>query len=187
MTQQEAVIGGHAADVGGDFHDGAGVVLGNGAKAGAMIGVRQIVINCFGDADDAHFVAAPEGFLMDFIGGVLRIVAAGIKEIANVVGLKHLEKAVHVPGGLFGFLFEINLVSAGAEGRSGGVFESFDGFGPFLAQINQMLVENAEDAVPAAINMGEATMMAGLLHDARHAGIDDGGGASGLGHQKISN
>src|SRR5208282_2471145 len=82
------VISGHAADVGGDFHDGAGVVLGNGAKAGAMISVRQIVINCFGDADDAHFMAAAEGFLMKFIGGVLRIVAADIEEIANVVGLK---------------------------------------------------------------------------------------------------
>jgi hypothetical protein len=67
------------------------------------------------------------------------------------------------------------------------MFKGFDDFGPFPAQINQLLVENAENAIPAAIHMGEATMMAGFLHDARHTGVDDGGGAAGLGHQKISN
>jgi hypothetical protein len=145
MMQQEAVVGGHAADVGGDFHDGAGVVLGDGAEAGAMIGVRQIVVDGLGDADDAHFVAAPDGFVMNLVGGVLGIIAAGVKEIADVVGLEDLEKAVHFPRGPLGLFFEIDLVTAGAEGGGGGVFERLDGFGQFLVQIDQLLVEDAQE------------------------------------------
>ena len=67
------------------------------------------------------------------------------------------------------------------------MFERLDGFRAFLAEINQLLVENAEDTVLAAVNMRDAAMMAGFLHDAGHAGVDDRGGASGLGHQKVSN
>ena len=126
-----AVVGGHAADVHGDFHDGAGVVFGDGAETGAMVGVGQIVINGFGHADDAHVVAALDGFEMDFVGGVLGVVAAGVKEEADVVGLEYLEKAVHFLGGLGGFLFEVNFIAAGAQGGAGGVFEGLDGGGRF--------------------------------------------------------
>ena len=147
-----------------------------------MIGVGQIVIDRFRDADDSHVIAAADGFVLDFVGCILRIVAAGIKKIADVMGLKNLKKPVHFPGGPFRFLFEIDLVTAGAEGGGRGMLERLDGFGQFLAQINQVLVENSKNAVPPAKYMGNAAMTHRFLHHSSQTGIDDGGWTPGLRH-----
>src|SRR5580765_4048153 len=40
-----AVISGHAADIEGNFHDGGAVVFDDGAEAGAVVGVGQIVVD----------------------------------------------------------------------------------------------------------------------------------------------
>ena len=92
-----AVVGGHAADVDADFHDRGGGVLDHRAIARAAIGVRQVVVDGLGHADHAHFVAALDGFLVDLVGGVLGIVAADVKEIADVVRLEDLERAGPCP------------------------------------------------------------------------------------------
>ena len=109
-----------------NFHHGRGVIFRDGTETRAMIGVRQIVINRLGHADDAHFVIPLHRFLVNFVWSVLRIVPARVEKVADVVRLKNFEQAIHVFGGLFGLLIEIDLVTAGAERRAGRVFEPFD-------------------------------------------------------------
>ena len=181
-----AVISGHAFYIGGDFHDGGAAVFDGGTVAGAVVGVRQVVVNRLGDADDAHFVAALDGLLVDFMGGVLGIVAADVKEIADVVRLEDLEEAVQVARGLFGLFLEIELVAARAQRGRRGVLEAGDGAGLFLGNVNQLLVQHAEDAVEPAVNALDAVVFARFLHDACHAGVDDRGGAARLSHEKIA-
>jgi hypothetical protein len=83
------------------------------------------------------------------------------------------------------FCQKLTVIDAHAAGQTEPVAVSR--VGPFLAKIDQLLVENAENAIPAAINMRQATMTARLLHDSCHTCVDYGGGASRLRHQKISN
>ena len=162
-----AVVGGHAGDVDADFHDGGGVVLDDGAVAGAVVGVRQIVVDGLGHADDAQVVAALDGLLVDLVRGVLRIVAADVEEIADVVGLEHLEQPVHVLRGLLGLLLEIDLVAAGAQRGRRGVAQAFDGAGLLVVDVDQVLVQDAQDAVGAAVDLLDALVTAGFLDDAR--------------------
>ena len=142
-----AVIRRHAGDIEANFDDSRGVVLDHRAVAGAVVGVRQIVIDGLGHADHPHFVVAFDGFLMNFVGRVLRIVAADVKEIADVVGLKNFEQPVHILRGLFGLLLEIDLVTAGAQRGGGRVSQALDRFGFLLIDVDELLVEDAEDAV----------------------------------------
>lgn len=151
-----------------------------------MIGVRQIIINGFGHADHAHLEAAPDRLQVDFVGGVLRVVAPRVKEEADVMRLENLEQPLHVPGGRLRFLFEINLVTACAQRRAGGVLEAFDRGGFFPPQINQLFLEDAENSIQTAVNPLNAGMRAGFLNDARQAGVDDRRRTSRLPNQKIS-
>src|SRR5439155_560510 len=90
-----AVVRDHAADVRGDFHHGRRIVFDDRAVAGAMVGVWQVVVDGFGNADHAHFKAAFDGLVVNLVRGILRIVAAGVKEVADIVRLKNLKEAVH--------------------------------------------------------------------------------------------
>src|ERR1051325_1561331 len=99
--------------------------------------MREIVVNGLRHADDAHFIAALHGALVDFIGGVLGIVATGVKEVANVVGLQNLEHSLNIGVSALGLLLEVQLVSASAERGGGRVFQTLDGFGLLLVQIDQ--------------------------------------------------
>ena len=108
-----------------------------------MIGVRQVVVDRLGHANDTHFVTALDGFLVNLVGCVLGIVAARVEEVTNVVRLKNLEQPVHLARGSFGLVLEINFVPAGAEGGRGCVFQSFNRRPFLLLQIDQILVENS--------------------------------------------
>ena len=124
-----------------------------------MIGVRQVVINGLGDAVDAQLVAASARLLMYFESRVLRIVAADIKEVADVMRLKDLEEPVHVFAGLLWALLEIEFETACAQRGRRRVFEALDSPCPLLADVNQVLVQDAQDAIGAAVNfvVGVAT------------------------------
>ena len=152
-----------------------------------MVGVRQVVVDGLGHTVDAQFVAAFDGLVMHLMGGVLGIVAADVEKVADVVGGEDFEEAVHVLGGLFGLVLEIEFVTAGAQRRGGSVFEALDGARAFVADVDQLLAEQAEDAVEAAVDFLDAFVPPGFLDDAGETGVDDGGGTARLGHQKISN
>ena len=76
--------------------------------------MRQVVIDSFWDADDAHVPAAFNRFLMNLVGRILGIIAARIKEKTDVVRFKDLEDPVEIARGLFWFPFVVYFVSARA-------------------------------------------------------------------------
>jgi hypothetical protein len=64
---------------------------------------------------------------------------------------------------------------------------SFNCFGRFRSQIEQDLVHGTEDAVSGAKNgFDDGGVAKRLLDDPTCAGIDDGGGAAGLGHHGVT-
>ena len=81
---------------------------------------------------------------------------------------------LHVARGQFRFFLEIDLVTAGPQRRGGRVFQPFDGRPFFLLQVDQILVENSQNAVQAAINLLDLFRIpSGLLDHASHAGVND--------------
>src|SRR4030095_14411188 len=83
------IFRGHAAHIRRNFHHGGGGVFDDRTIAWSVIGVGKVVIDGFGHADDAHFIAAADRFLVEYVGGILGIVAADVEEVADIVGLKH--------------------------------------------------------------------------------------------------
>ena len=77
-----------------------------------MIGVGKVVVYGLGHPDDAQGIIAGNGLLVQFVGGVLGVVAARVEEIADVVSLENFKQAVHVLGGLIGLFLKIDLVTA---------------------------------------------------------------------------
>ena len=80
-----AVVGRHAGDIVTNFHHGGGIVFDDRTITGAAIRVRQIVIDGFRHADDAHVPAAFDGFEMNFVRGILRIISADVKKESDIV------------------------------------------------------------------------------------------------------
>src|SRR5207237_4668861 len=87
----------------------------------------------------------------------------------------------------FGPLFEIDFVAAAPEGRGRSVFQAGDRASLLLVNIEQFLVEDAEDAIEAAVDFLDAIVFTRFLDDAGKARVDDGCGSAGLGDQKITN
>ena len=80
--------------------------------------------------------------------------------------------------GFFRLFLEIDFVAAGAERGCGRMAQSFNGLGLLLVDVDQLLIENAEDAVEAAVNFLDALMFAGFLKHAGEARVNDGGRAT---------
>ena len=77
--------------------------------------MRQIVINRLRHTDDAHVPTALDGFEMNFVGRVLRIIAADVEKEPDIVRLENFEQPIHVLRGFLGLFLEIYFVTAGAE------------------------------------------------------------------------
>ena len=144
-----------------------------------MVGEREIVIDRLRDADDAELVALRLRELGDLVGGVLGVVAADVEEVADVVRLEDFKDAVEI-----GLLLE--LVTAGAEGGAGRVLEGADLLLGLGREVDQVFLENTEHAVERAVNLLDALMVERFGNDAGDAGVNDGGGATGLAHQNVS-
>ena len=56
---------------------------------------------------------------MHLVGGVLRVIAAGVKKVSDVVRLDDFKEAFHIRLGLFGVGLEIDFITARAQ-RGGG-------------------------------------------------------------------
>jgi len=169
----------HGLAVAGDFAHGRGEVLDHAAVAGAVVGDGEVIVDRLRHADHAELVALLLGELGDLVGGVLGVVAPDVEEIADVVGLEDLEDALEI--GLF-----LELVATGAEGGAGGVLEGADLLLRLGGEIDQVLVQDAEHPVEAAVDFLNAFMVQRFGDDAGDAGVDDGGGATGLAHQNIA-
>src|SRR5260221_3426072 len=108
-----------------------------------MVRVRQIVIDGLWHTDDAQFVTTRDGLLVNLVSRVLGIVAARVEKITNVVGRKHLKQSIHVEGGSFRLLLEIQFVSAGSKPGGGRMVNSFKCWGLLPVQVHQVLLSKA--------------------------------------------
>ena len=84
--------------------------------------------------------------LRHLVSGVHRVVAAVVEEVADVVRLEDLDEAL-VLGAIL--LEALELVARGAEGAGRRVPESLDGGARFLADVDEVFGERADDAVAA--------------------------------------
>ena len=109
----------------------------------------------------------------------MRVVAARVEEIADVVGLEDLDHAVEI-------LLLLELEATCAERGARRVPETADRLLRLGGEIDEILLQNAEDAVERAVDFLDTGVIEGLGDDASDARVDDGGGAAGLAHQDIS-
>ena len=119
------------------------------------------------------------GELGNLVGGILGIVAAGVEEEADVVGFEDFEHALVVS-------LLLELVAAGAEGGARGKFQAADGLLGLGGEVDEVFLEDAENAVERAVNLLDFDMIERFGDDAGHAGVDDGGGTAGLAYQDIT-
>jgi hypothetical protein len=95
------------------------------------------------------------------------------------VGLEDLEHALEI-GGL------LELGAAGAEGGTGGVAEAADGLLRLGREVDEILAEEAEDAIQRTVDFLDGGMIQGFGDDAGDAGVDDGRGAAGLADETVT-
>ena len=84
-----------------------------------MVSAEQVVVNGLGYTHYAAFIANGLHIVIDLIAGVHGVVTAVIEEVTNVMLLKDLKDTliigvIHLGIG--------NLITAGAQGRGGGIF-----------------------------------------------------------------
>ena len=106
------------------------------------LGVAQVVVDRLGNAGGDQVESAIVGQLAHLVGGVLRVVAADVEEVADVVGLEDVDDALEVL-----VLPFLELVAAGADaaGRGRGA-QQRDLFFRRRRQVDQLFLENALDA-----------------------------------------
>ena len=100
--------------------------------------------------------------IRDSVGGVLTIVTAGIEKVADVVRLDHLKQAIHILLRLFGVFLEIDLITAGAQRGGRCMFKGLHGLVALLVDVDEVFIENAVDAIEAAVNFLNALVPTGF-------------------------
>ena len=163
--------------VAGDFHDGRGDILGGGSVAGAVVGAEQVIVDGLGDAHDAALVADLLHILGDLVAGVHGVVSAVVAEIADIVLLEDLKNALVIGVVLVRVL---DLVAAGAERGGRGVGKTVKLGTVFLVHAQQLVVQNALDAVVRAVDLCDAVCVKRGADAAVGAGVDDRGRSAGL-------
>ncbi len=134
--------------------------------------MRQIVINGFRNANDAQLIISFHRFFVDFMRGILRIIAANVKKVADIVRLKDFEKPLHIFARFLGIFFEIQFVAAGAQRSGRSVAQPGDGLGFLFVYIYKVFVKDAQNAIGSSVDLFDAFMPAGLLNDARQARVN---------------
>jgi hypothetical protein len=143
--------------------------------------VGQVVVDRLGHADDAQLVTSFHGFFVNFVRGVLGIVATDVEKIADAVRRENLEEPVHVLGRRFRMRLEVDFVTAGPQGGRGRVFQPLDRAGVEFVEVDEVLVQDAEDAVEAAVNLLDASgVFAHALDDTSQACVDHRRGSARL-------
>lgn len=137
-----------------------------------MVGAEEVVVNGLGHADDIAVVALPLHELADLVAGVHAVVAAVVEEKADVVLLEDLEEPL-VVGGILVVILE--LVSGRAERGRRSVLQKLQLIHIFLADVVELLLQNADDAVLRAVHRGDVLLLQRLDENARRTAVDDGG------------
>ena len=122
------------------------------AEAGAAVGVRQVVVDRLRHADAGDRIAHRRADLRDLQGGVHRVVAAVVEEIADVVRPEDFDQAL-----VFGavLLDALELEACRAEGAGRGVAQRRGWWPRFPRQVDEILGEGADDAVAAGVDLAD--------------------------------
>src|SRR5690606_4850793 len=90
--------------------------------------------------------------LRHLVGGVLRIAAAVVEEVADVVRPEDLQQALVLRAVL---IQPLQLVAAGPEGTGGRVPQRRDRLVALQAGVDQLLAQRPDDAVAAGVDLAE--------------------------------
>ena len=157
---------------------GLGHVFGGRTISRAVVRDLEVVVDGFGHVNHAEFITGGVGFFVDDAARVGAVVAAAVVEVAHIVGAADFENFLAV--------FLVRLVTRGQQargrGRSHGVQIRFRRFG----EVEEVLFDNAADAVQGAIDMGDFRVFFRFQDGAYHALIDHGGRPAALGDQHFA-
>ena len=117
------------------------------------------------------------------MGGIHRVIAAVVKEVADVVSPKHLDEPLVF---LTVFLDALELVTRRAECAARRVAQRGNRARALLAGIDHVLGERPDNAVASCIDIGDlrAVFPCGL-YDSAGCSVDHGGNAAGLGIERV--
>ena len=154
-------------------HEGLGDELRGGAPAGGVVVEDQVVVDGLGHVERVHLVAVGGGDFGDDAAGVGRVVAADVKEVADVVVLEPLGHGLDVVG------LGLGAGRAEAGGRGGG--EAVQAvLGP-VGEVDEVARHEAVDGVSGAEDLAvEVRRGVQAFDDADGGLVDDSGGAAGL-------
>ena len=145
-----------------------------------MVGDHEVVVDGLRDAHEALVdvvLARPFGQGVDGVHGV---VAADIEQDFDVMLVHDLDKAQVVC-----VVAALELIAARAQSRAGGLAQQAVFRGGKVRQVVEAILQDAFDAVEAAVHMLVERIELVGAHDACQRGVDGGGGATGLGNQAI--
>ena len=140
-----------------------------------MVEADEIVVDGLGDMDGAQRMAFARRLFGDDAHCVGGIVAADVKESVDLLGAQHLED--------FLAIFAVGLVARRAERRRWAGSDRFQVDGGLLAEIDQILVDDAAHAMPRAIDVIDAGEPAGFERHADQRLVDNSRRPSPLRHQ----
>jgi hypothetical protein len=124
------------------------------------------------------------GQLRNFQAGIGRVAAAVIKEVTDVVRLEHVDQALVLRRVVFEFF---QLEARRAERTRGRVTQRADGGGGFLAGVDQVFCQSADDAVAAGVQLSDTIFVtAAGLDDTGCRRVDDSGDTAGLGVESVA-
>ena len=153
-------------------------VLRHRAEAGAAVGDRQVVVDRLRHVDRLDRIAHRLRQLAHLEAGVGRIAAAVVEEVADVVRSEHLDQPLVLAPVR---VERLQLVAARAERARRRVRSAWIADERFLAGVDQVFGQRADDAVAAGIDLADGRCARARSGSRRTAtGVDDGGDAAGL-------
>ena len=144
-------------------------------EAGAVVHRHQVVVDGFGDADEALARRVRPRPFGERVHGVHGVVAADVEHGFDVVRVHDVCKATEI-----GLVVAFELVAAGAEGGRGRLLEQVKLAAGQVREVVQPVVQHAFDTVDAAPHAVVQRVQLVRADDAGQAGVDDGGRAAGL-------
>jgi hypothetical protein len=132
----------------------------------------EVVVDGLRDVEALHLVALFGGILVDEVRSLSGVVAADVEEVLDVELLEHRDHGCEV---LFG-----RLHAHGAEGSGGDFGDGGEVLGRLLAEVDQVLVQQALDAVAHAKDTSDVVMLQSLGDEADQRLVDHHGWAAGL-------
>ncbi len=145
--------------------------------SGHVIEADEVVVDRLGDVDRPERMTALPGLVGDNAHGVGGIVAADIEERVDRVRLQDLEDLLAV--------LEVGLVAGRAERGGGSRGDRFKVADRFLAEIDEVVVDDASHAMQRAVDFRDARKAAGLERDADQGLVDHRRRSAALSDQNL--